>query len=467
MIEAIKLKGFQSHTASFFHLGSGLNVITGPSDSGKTAIIRAVKWVAFNEPQGEAFLNKTVGEAEVEITLTNGVTITKRRKSKKTTYQLSTIPEPFEKSEVPLEVQQALGIVKQTFGDFVTALNFAFQLEAPFLISETASAGAKILGKLAGTEAVDLAIKGVSKDTYAARQERTQAEKDREKIEAQLSEFMNLDNLKEQLEACEYLAQQIEGDAAKVDKLKQSKIAYGTLSDSVERLAEKLDRLAIVGDLDEELKNVEAAQQRYDLLLRLYSQLNRTTAALQAANERLALCESIDLAEVMLAEIDLSSQRAAALSNLSTKYRRYSQENEKAEQIIEKMAGLEEADSLLEGIRKANERQDLLKGIGLNHDYLVDVIERRAEEVTKFEGLAEADSNIQQLETYQAQIMALRSLRAKHNLDRADLDRHINWIAKTESDLAAAQQELAAAWEAAGDICPLCEQPLDGGHNHA
>ncbi len=180
-INEIFVEGFQSHTNSHFNLGNGLNVITGPSDSGKTAIIRAVRWVAFNEPQGEAFVNESVGHATVAIHLDNGIIISKHRRKGKTSYRIQTDPgdegSVFEKSEVPEEVKQLLGITKQTFGDFVTALNFAFQLEAPFLISETPSSGAKVLGKLAGTEAVDLAVKSVSKDTYAARQERLLAEK--------------------------------------------------------------------------------------------------------------------------------------------------------------------------------------------------------------------------------------------------------------------------------------------------
>src|SRR5690625_5024172 len=186
MIKSIKLKGFQSHELSEIDLVPGLNVITGPSDSGKTAVIRAIRWLAFNEPQGEAFVNDRVGEAEVQVTLQSGAIITKTRRNGKTSYLVQQDETDsgslFEKSEVPLEVTRLLGIEKQTFGDFVAALNFSFQLDAPFLISETASAGAKILGKLAGTESVDLAIKGVSKDTHATRNMRSQAEKDMERI---------------------------------------------------------------------------------------------------------------------------------------------------------------------------------------------------------------------------------------------------------------------------------------------
>lgn len=512
MIVGVRITGFQSHVNSYFNLGTGLNVITGPSGSGKTAIIRAVKWVAFNEPAGEAYVNEKVGQAEVEIELDNGVTITKRRKKGKTSYLLSTVPEPFEKSEVPFEVKQALGINKQTFGDFVTALNFAFQLDAPFLISETASAGAKILGKLAGTEAVDLAIKGVSKDTYAARQEKSQAEKDIEKIDHQLAAYMNLDELKEQLEACEMLAHKLEIDVSKVDNLKHMKIAYGTLTDLMETYREKLDRLAIVGDLEEELKNVAAAQARYDKLLAVYNQFNKTTTALEIAQYELKRLEGIELLAGQLQGLERNQQRIVALKSMAAKLTVYTALKVQMATNIEKLEGLPEAETLLEGIRKANERADgllllkldrdrclgnlavqdfeldkltgleaaddllnsvqqaqanhtKLQRIQLNHVYYRGTVSKIDKDQEKYAGLSQADSYIHEIVNKQQRLADLQQIDTSHTVNVRNVQKHVNWVRLMEDELLAAQQELQAAWDAAGDICPLCEQSVSN-HSH-
>lgn len=69
----------------------------------------------------------------------------------KTTYTHSAFPTAWEKAEIPPEIKETLGLVKQQYGDFETCLNFAFQLDAPFMLSESASVGAKVLGKLAGS----------------------------------------------------------------------------------------------------------------------------------------------------------------------------------------------------------------------------------------------------------------------------------------------------------------------------
>lgn len=43
-IQEVTIEGYQSHTNSTFRLSPGLTVITGPSDAGKTAIIRALRY---------------------------------------------------------------------------------------------------------------------------------------------------------------------------------------------------------------------------------------------------------------------------------------------------------------------------------------------------------------------------------------------------------------------------------------
>lgn len=113
-IQEVTIEGYQSHTNSTFRLSPGLTVITGPSDAGKTAIIRALRWFAFNEPTGEAFLHtirnpdgsvkEAVDQVKVSVTFDNGITITKTRRKGKTTYTHSAFPTAWEKAEIPPEI---------------------------------------------------------------------------------------------------------------------------------------------------------------------------------------------------------------------------------------------------------------------------------------------------------------------------------------------------------------------------
>ena len=65
-IKRVTLENFQSHKHSVIDFDEQLNVIVGPSDSGKSAIIRGIKWVLYNEPTGDYFIKE--GSTECSVT---------------------------------------------------------------------------------------------------------------------------------------------------------------------------------------------------------------------------------------------------------------------------------------------------------------------------------------------------------------------------------------------------------------
>lgn len=465
-ITAVEIKGFQSHVNSVFHLGPGLNVITGPSDAGKTAIIRAVRWVSFNEPTGEAYVNQSVGEAEVKLLLENGMSITKRRRKGKTSYLVANDygeESLYEKSEVPDEVKQLLGINKQTFGDFETALNFSFQLDAPFLISETASAGAKVLGKLAGTEAVDIAVKAVNKDTVAARNERTQANREVERINGDLLHYAEIDEAKEALDLAEMVLKQIEETYNKTENMKQLQQAYSIYSQQLVLFTEKLDKLADLPSIEEDLLNIEKAQLRYDTLLDLFVRYNSLTSNLALLASKLYLYTGLSVAADSLEVITENQDKLSLLNILFTEYRKYTEIVNKNSERLDKLTDLEAAgDSLQTLTGMLDSLQDLSI---LNVEFVRDA--RRAEmalEATKqFYGLIEAESLINETALKNESLAQLNRLDDERAIKIAYVKRAAHELTDAEEALKAAQQEQKAAWEAAGGICPLCEQPHEGG----
>jgi len=68
MIQQLSIANFQSHKDTTLAFDPGLNVIVGPTDCGKTAVIRALRWLIWNRPMGEAFRSTWGGDTEVEIT---------------------------------------------------------------------------------------------------------------------------------------------------------------------------------------------------------------------------------------------------------------------------------------------------------------------------------------------------------------------------------------------------------------
>ncbi len=212
-INSVKISNFQSHKNTFIDFaGSGcLTVITGPSDSGKSAVIRAIRWLCYNTPQGSDFI--TVGEdkCSVAITFEDGTTV-ERIRTRGGVNRYTVNGEVFEGfgTSVPLEVQQATGIKKLQIGDMNFLLNLSEQLDGPFLgKSVPGSARAKVLGKLAGTEEIDFAGKELGTDIYRAKRQQEGLEKDIETIQKAIGEYFWIEDKEARLNRLQVLLSEV------------------------------------------------------------------------------------------------------------------------------------------------------------------------------------------------------------------------------------------------------------------
>jgi exonuclease SbcC len=462
MITGVKIRGYQSHQDTEFLLGPGLNVITGPSDSGKTAIIRAIRWVAFNEPAGDSYVNQAVGEAEVTLTLDSGIQITKRRRGKKTTYLVSTIPEPFEKAEVPDEVTKLLAITRQTFGDYETALNFAYQLDAPFLISETASTGAKILGTIAGTEVIDLALKGVSKEVYDAQNQRREAEKAIARLDEALKEYEDLDQVKEALDRADEALKWLEESASTHTRLAGLLQQYGVVTAQLDAVAQTLDKLSGVADLAADLANLEQAQQRYETLLGLYSRLDHLDCQIKDAIDVIARYGRLEPAYETLWSLETGVSTLATLDRLSTVYTGYTQDIERADRILSRTSTLQEAYPLVSATEASLARVERLTRLGSQAGNAQAMIDRAKLVLSKVKDTGKAQAIIADVEALEAQVSLLGTIKYHYNKVKTYVAVEGYEVDQAIKEIDQAKANLETLWSAL-EICPLCERPLKEG----
>ncbi|NLN49875.1 MAG: AAA family ATPase, partial [Clostridiales bacterium] len=118
-IETLRIKNFQTHKDTTLQFCKGLNVLVGESRNGKTAILRMLRWIYYNEPRGDRFIRSGEEQCEGEVILSDGTSVQRirNRKGKITCYGLNSPgqeEQAFTKygTEVPLELQQALGVSK-------------------------------------------------------------------------------------------------------------------------------------------------------------------------------------------------------------------------------------------------------------------------------------------------------------------------------------------------------------------
>lgn len=78
MLETLAIQNFQTHGKTRITFDPGITCIVGPSDVGKSAVLRALRWVCTNEPGGDAFISHGAKGATVRLAV-DGQTITRRR----------------------------------------------------------------------------------------------------------------------------------------------------------------------------------------------------------------------------------------------------------------------------------------------------------------------------------------------------------------------------------------------------
>lgn len=129
-ISSIKITDFQSHQKTILEPAPAgqLTCIVGPSDSGKTAVIRALRWLLYNTPQGADFIRVGSNSARVTIQYSDGQQVTRERSQKGfNRYEINGNRYEGFGSTVPLEVQEITGVRPVQIGDMEMCLNLAEQ----------------------------------------------------------------------------------------------------------------------------------------------------------------------------------------------------------------------------------------------------------------------------------------------------------------------------------------------------
>ena len=309
IIAKVKIENFQSHENTIIDFHSGLNIITGPSDNGKSAIIRAIKWVLFNEPRGTDFIRQGTSGAKVTIEMDNGNSIIRERSSCKNRYTViypDSEPKIFEGfgNDIPQEVVDAHGITKAYLDSNISSsLNIAEQLEGPFLLSETGSVRAKAIGRLIGIHIIDRAIKNTNVDLRRENQFKDKTSSELEEVESKLKEYEFLKDVEERLEKSDQIIQDITKVLDRKKRLEAnlksiiSIEADYTVQRNIAKRLEKLERYELC------IKNIEIINEKLSKLKKAYNALNEKDIVINSTSNIITNTERVYFCAELLDDI--------------------------------------------------------------------------------------------------------------------------------------------------------------------
>ena len=158
MINKINISNFQSNKNTELNLHRGVNCIIGTSNSGKTAILRAIYWLKDNRPSGISNAShwilengKLNGDFSISLFKDNNLII-RERDNKYNGYILNEDYFAALKSEVPEEIKEILNL---------SDVNIQKQMDAPFLLSASAGEVARFFNKIVKLDIIDVMLKNV------------------------------------------------------------------------------------------------------------------------------------------------------------------------------------------------------------------------------------------------------------------------------------------------------------------
>lgn len=170
MIKTLILKNFQAHSHLELNFQMGINIIHGETDSGKSSIVRALRWICFDDFSSNEARKLGTKETVVTVIFDSGIEISRIKSNSVNAYTLKNGNEEkrFDAigKGIPEEISKVFGMELLDVDGVKINLNIAEQLAAPFLLGKEfpSTFRAKLFNQLTGNDIQDKIFKGLNKD---------------------------------------------------------------------------------------------------------------------------------------------------------------------------------------------------------------------------------------------------------------------------------------------------------------
>ena len=241
-IKTVTLENFQSYKNQTVHFEPGLNLLLGTSDSGKSAILRAISFVLYNYPKKDTLIHWGETETKVTVEFSDGVKVTRIKGAERNGIEAYDADGKFIQKakidkEIPDDIKKLLGNPPQD--DFNGLISYADQFSPMFLVDLSPTDLPRSLSNLTGIELLEESAKQLMSNYKALDKQNKADEKEYTNLlnESQLQVF-NLIEHKELNEESSFLLDNF------LNKLDDKLKCFSTYSNQVEDY-KKLEQINI------------------------------------------------------------------------------------------------------------------------------------------------------------------------------------------------------------------------------
>lgn len=360
MIQLLEIQNYQSHKDSSFTFSNGVNALTGSSNSGKSAALRALAWVINNKPDGDGACsfwcwnakNKQIAPTSVKLVLDNGTTIERVRDAERNCYIL-TVP-----NETPIQYD---ALNRSVPPEVVEALNFSEtnlqkQFGSPFLLTDSAGEVGKFFNKIAHFDAIDKYQSAIESKRRSTNTELKLVRENLERVDEDLKKFDWIPMAQKLLKKIEELEKENNDNECIIDDLMESIDLWG-------RQQKILEQTSIIEDAEKLVTNTTQLQLSVEDLELKISNISNIIKNHNHMQDVINDCNFIEKADQLVLKIasimSLNESTGAKISTLGQHIKDYGVQNElvsntdrlpMAEKLTNKIALLEEDDTKITNI---------------------------------------------------------------------------------------------------------------------
>lgn len=287
-ITRLELENFLSHKNSAFDFQPGLNILSGESRSGKSAVLRALREVLtcyITQPREAIFFGASY--FSITIYTSNGYIVTRKvEKDEKKGFNGYEIYDPntgvytkYNTKAVSL-VQEILGYIKIPLTEKKSIdVNSVIQGDGWFYIGNniTAPDRARLLGVVYGTHYADAANKEIGSDIKRNTTQTNLIKKEKERLEFQKNDYNYLQNLQTNISNAEILIEELEKKETELEQIKNLYTQLQNLIVEIDKLKKLKQTLSfnvnsIVIDLKTQLQTLTIGVEKYNLMVNIVNQ---------------------------------------------------------------------------------------------------------------------------------------------------------------------------------------------------
>lgn len=317
-IKSLKLTNFQSHKNTKIEFTNGLNAIVGLTNSGKSSIVRALRFVLCNE-QIEDFITQGEKNCEVIVEFDNNIQIIRGRKGKENYYTIINsdgIEETFSNfgREVPAKVKQLTGAVELVIdSDKSIMLNIIGQHNAYFLLGESDNLKNKSINSLADVHYVDSAIRDIKNDADKETKSVLELQKEQIELEENIKTIPDTQKEKQNIE-------DIEKEIVKYEGLTQTVKKINDLKNEFQIIEKKEKALESIPSVSEILPLVESFRSNVDRWKELVSLSEKSESLLNKQNMLAQKCTKLQgFSTDLVSEFNIKIVHLKKLNDLLSK----------------------------------------------------------------------------------------------------------------------------------------------------